>query len=69
MREVGDKVKSGFACNILGAFEVLYGKGEHLKEMTADFESRFREQGHTLEVQRRTWEWWGGAKKMTGIGE
>ena len=27
VREVGDKVKSGFACNILGAFEVLYGKG------------------------------------------
>ena len=43
VREVGDKVKSGFACNILGAFEVLYGEGEHLKEMTADFEPRFRE--------------------------
>ena len=43
VREVGDKVKSGFACNILGAFEVLYGEGEHLKETTSYFEPRFRE--------------------------
>jgi len=43
VREAGDKVKSGFACNILGAFEVLYGEGGYLKEMTADFEPRFRE--------------------------
>jgi len=43
VREVGEKVKSGFACNILGAFEILYGKGEYLKEMTEDFEPRFRE--------------------------
>ena len=43
VREVGEKVKSGFACNLLGAFEILYGKGEYLKEMTEDFEPRFRE--------------------------
>jgi len=43
VREVGERVKSGFACNILGAFEILYGKGEYLKEMTEDFELRFRE--------------------------
>ena len=43
VREVGERVKSGFACNILGAFEILYGKGEYLKEMTEDFEPRFRE--------------------------
>ena len=43
VREVGDKVKSGFACNILGAFEVLYGEGGYLKEMTSYFEPRFRE--------------------------
>ena len=43
VREAGDKVKSGFACNILGAFEILYGKGEYLKEMMEDFEPRFRE--------------------------
>ena len=43
VREVGEKVKSGFACNILGAFEILYGKGEYLKEMMEDFEPRFRE--------------------------
>ena len=43
VREVGEKVKSGFACNILGAFEILYGKDEYLKEMTEDFELRFRE--------------------------
>jgi len=43
VREAGDKLKSGFACNILGAFEELYGEGGHLKEMTEDFEPRFRE--------------------------
>ncbi len=43
VREVGAKLKSGFACHILGAYEVLYGEVRYLEEMTEDFEPRFEE--------------------------
>ena len=58
------------ALRLLGAFEILYRKGEYLKEMTEDFEPSFRRQGHILEVQRRTWKWQEWLKtQMTRIGE
>jgi len=40
---VGDRLKSSFACNILGAFEILYGDGKYMKEITADFDPSFKE--------------------------
>jgi len=53
VREVGEKLKSGFACNILGAFEVLYGNGRCLSEMAKDFNSSFWEAYAVLRKAKR----------------
>ena len=43
VKEVRDKLKSCFASNILGAFEILYGDRKYLYEMIKGFDSSFGE--------------------------
>ena len=43
VKKTGDKLKNSFACQVLGAFEILYGDGGHLVEMTANFDPDFEE--------------------------
>lgn len=53
VREVGDKLKSSFAGNILGAFEILYGDGEYLSEMIKNFDPSFGEAYVVLRKAKR----------------
>lgn len=43
VKEVGDSLKSDFAFQVLGAFEVLYGDGRYLAEMTKYFDPSFED--------------------------
>ena len=44
-----ERLKSNFACQILGAFEVLYGDGSNLEEMTKNFDPSYEEARTALE--------------------
>ena len=43
VKEEGEVLKSDFACQILGAFEILHGDGRYLAEITKDFDSGFED--------------------------
>lgn len=60
--EAGKRLKNSFACQVLGAFEILYGDGRHLAEITKDFDPTFEEARSHL---RRAKEYLGLAEKST----
>jgi len=43
VKEEGEVLKSNFACQILGAFEILHGDGRYLAEITKDFDPGFED--------------------------
>jgi len=43
VKEAGDKLNERFACNILGAFELLYGDSSYFMEMVKDFDPSYDE--------------------------
>lgn len=52
VREIGNKLKSNFACQVLGSFKILYGDGKHLAEIAKDFNPTFRDAYDFLEEAR-----------------
>ncbi len=53
VKEVKAKLKSSFACHVLGAFEILYGDGRYLREMTEEFDPTFEEAKAALDSGRK----------------
>jgi len=51
VKEVGEKLRRAY--NILGAFVILYGDGEYLKEMTADYDTGFDDARAALKAAAR----------------
>jgi len=43
VKEEGEVLRSDFACQILGAFEILHGDGRYLAEITKDFDPSYEE--------------------------
>ena len=44
VKEEGEVLRSDFACQILGAFEILHGDGRYLAEITKDFDPSYEEE-------------------------
>ena len=43
VKEEGEVLRGDFACQILGAFEILHGDGRYLAEITKDFDPSYEE--------------------------
>jgi predicted nucleotidyltransferase len=53
VKEKNERLRGDFACQILGAFEILYGNARCLSEMTKNFDPSFEEAYAVLRKAKR----------------
>jgi len=56
VREAGNALQRNFASQVLGAFEILYGDGKCLAEMTREFDPSFEEAYAAMRAAKREME-------------